>query len=172
MAIAASLMFVLSFCAASATFHGVFLNRVRKFDSCRGHEPRSAAPDREGPLHKLPKEQGQEMLDRGKQVAQDTLESAKETAVESGSEHGKNVADELAATARGVAQVGEERELDRLAGAWGGPEVVGSSPVAPVSRSACKWPIYVVHRGALDRSVAQSRGPNGVDANAADWPCC
>jgi hypothetical protein len=39
-------------------------------------------------------------------VAQDTLASAKDTAIESGTEQSRNVADELKETARDVAQTG------------------------------------------------------------------
>ena len=42
------------------------------------------------------------------------------------------------------------------------PEVAGSSPVAPVSRSACKQVVCVVFSGAQDRFVAQSRGPDAL----------
>jgi len=52
------------------------------------------------------KETGQEALERGKHVAQETLTSAKETAVQIGAEQGRNVADELKETARDVAQTG------------------------------------------------------------------
>ena len=52
------------------------------------------------------KETGQGALERGKHVAQETLASAKETAVQSGAEQGRNVADELKETARDVAQTG------------------------------------------------------------------
>jgi hypothetical protein len=40
------------------------------------------------------------------------------------------------------------------------PEVAGSSPVAPVFRSACKYPVCVVFLDATDAAVAQTRGPN------------
>ena len=56
------------------------------------------------------KETGQEALERGKQVAQETLATAKETAVESGTELGKNVADELKQTARDVAHTGSPNQ--------------------------------------------------------------
>jgi hypothetical protein len=52
------------------------------------------------------KETGQEAVERGKQVAQHTLESAKETAKESGKEQGKEVASSVKETAREIAPVG------------------------------------------------------------------
>ena len=52
------------------------------------------------------KETGQDALDRGRQVAQDTPASAKDNAFESGAEQSNNVAEELKATARDVAQAG------------------------------------------------------------------
>jgi hypothetical protein len=52
------------------------------------------------------KETGQEAIERGKQVAQDTLESAKDTAKESGKEQGKEVASSVKETAREIAPVG------------------------------------------------------------------
>ena len=52
------------------------------------------------------KETGQEAIERGKTVAQDTLESAKDTAKESGKEQGKEVASSVKETAREIAPVG------------------------------------------------------------------
>ncbi len=56
------------------------------------------------------KETGQDAFERGKQVAQETLATAKETAVESGTELGKNVADELKQTARDAAHSGSPNQ--------------------------------------------------------------
>jgi gas vesicle protein len=52
------------------------------------------------------KETGQDALHRGKQVAHETVESAKETAVESGREQGKEVAENVKEGAREVAPTG------------------------------------------------------------------
>jgi hypothetical protein len=46
---------------------------------------------------------GQEVLDRGKQVAQDATQAAKEAATESGREHGGELASSLRETAQDVA---------------------------------------------------------------------
>ena len=71
------------------------------------------------------KETGQDALERGKHVAQETLASAKETAVQSGAETGGNVADELKETAREVAQT------EAVPRANDGPGRGGPVPVRP-----------------------------------------